>query len=65
MVSYQAWTSTVFEVAKADGARIEDISDGSNVVSVAAEVWQDRKEELRTATAAEARDIAQQEIRVD
>jgi len=65
MVTYQAWTSTVFEVAKQDGAQFENISDGSSVVSIAAEVWQERKGELKTATAAEARDIARQEIQVE
>lgn len=62
MVSYQAWTSVFFEVAEADGAQIETIEDGAEVVSVAADVWNDRKSELSTATMAEARDVAQQEV---
>jgi len=65
MVTYQTWTSILFEVAKSEGAQFENISDGASVVNVAAEVWQERKEELATATAAEARDIARQEIEVE
>jgi hypothetical protein len=64
MVSYQAWTSILFEVVKEEGAEFENISDGGEVVSVGADVWQERKTELRTATRAEARDIARQEVSV-
>lgn len=62
MVSYQKWTSIAFEVSKEKGAQIEDISDGSNVVSVAADIWRDRREELSTSTVSEAKDVARQEI---
>lgn len=62
MVSYQRWTSLVFEVAKEKGAHIDDISDGSNVVAVGAAIWRDRKAELKAASVAEAREIARSEI---
>lgn len=64
MVTYQSWTATVFEVAKDEGAQFENISDGANVVSLAADIWRERGEELKTATAVEARNIARQEIEV-
>lgn len=64
MVSYQRWTSIVFDVAQSEGAQIDNIADGSSVISVAAEIWRDRRGELSTATIAEARDVARQEIDV-
>lgn len=60
MVSYQKWTSLVFEQVP-KSVRQDSATD---IVSVGADVWNDRKEELRTATIAEARQIAQQEIEV-
>lgn len=65
MVSYQTWTSIVFDVAKSEGARFENINDGAAVVSVAADVWNERGNQLKTATAAQARDVARQEIEVN
>lgn len=64
MVSYQKWTSIVFDVAKSKGAQFEGISDGQPVVQLASEVWQERKADLNTATDAEARRIAQDEVQV-
>lgn len=66
MVSYQTWTSLVFEVAKAEGAQFESIADGAVVIGdVASPVWSERKEELKTATRSEARNIARQEVEVE
>lgn len=54
----------MFEVAKNEGAQFENIDDGAEVIGVAADIWGERKQELRTATMAEARDIARQEVDV-
>lgn len=62
MVSYQRWTSIAFDVAKQQGADLG--TEQTNVISVAADVWNDRKSELSTATIAEARSIAENEITV-
>lgn len=64
MVTYPQFTSVVFDVATAEGAQFDSINDGQAVIKVAADVWQDRKEELQTATLAEARDVARQEVQV-
>lgn len=60
MVSYQKWTSIVFEQVP-ETVRKDSATD---IVSVGAEVWRDRKSELNTATVSEAKKIAQQEIEV-
>lgn len=63
MVSYQKWTQIAFEVA--GNAGMESSQENSrDLVSVAASVWNDRKEELSAATVSEARRIAQSEIHV-
>lgn len=64
MVSYPQFTSIVFDVATAEGAQFAGISDGQEVIGVAAEIWDERKDELSTATRSEARDVARQEVEV-
>lgn len=67
MVTYQKWTSIAYDVAKAKGANLEGTgtqSTNQSLVSLIAEVWNDRKDELSTATVSEAQAIAQQEISV-
>jgi hypothetical protein len=67
MVSYQRWTSVAYEVAKSKGANLEGTGTQTNnqdLIRVISEVWNDRKGELSTATVAEARDIARQEVTV-
>lgn len=64
MVSYQTWTSITFEVATQKGAQFENISDSAVFIQdVAAPIWKDRPG-LKTATRAEARQVAQSEISV-
>lgn len=65
MVSYQAWTSIVFDVAQSEGASFGNIRDGQNVVGVSSEIWNERKADLMTATESEARKIARNEIAVE
>ena len=50
MVSYQKWTSIVFQV--------HPEADATDVISVAASEWRTRKEALRCATVQEAREHA-------
>jgi hypothetical protein len=67
MVSYQTWTAIAYEAAKAQGATLEGpqtASTNRELLSVIAEIWTDRKDELSTATRTEAREIADQEISV-
>jgi hypothetical protein len=52
-----------FEVAKSKGMQNSQ-ENSANLISVASEVWNDRKDELSTATVAEAREIAEQELTV-
>ena len=67
MVSYQKWTSIAYEVARQKGAQIDGEGTqqtNQQLVSVIADVWNDRKEDLSTATVSEARTIARQELSV-
>lgn len=64
MVSYQRWTSIVFDVARQRGAQFGSIEDGQPVIRLAAEVWKDRKDEIAPVSVAEARDIALEEVEV-
>lgn len=67
MVSYQRWTSIGYEVARQKGATLEGAGtqeENQELVSLLAEVWNDRKDEIATSTVAEARDIARREIAV-
>lgn len=50
----------MFDVAESKGANVS--TEQTEIISVAAEVWQDRKPDLSTATVAEARRIADDEI---
>lgn len=63
MVSYQKWTQIAFEIARSKGmASSQETSQ--DLVSVAAEIWNERKVELSAATVAEAEEIAEEEIHV-
>jgi hypothetical protein len=67
MVSYQTWTSIGHDVAKSKGAVLTGSGTqrtNQELISVLADVWQDRKEELSTATRSEARAIAEEEVNV-
>lgn len=55
MVSYQKWTSIVFEIAG-------DENDAPDVISWAASEWRSRKDALQEATVAEARDHARSRL---
>lgn len=62
MVSYQRWTSICFEVARSKGAEFENIRESGEAVTIFAEIWNERKDELSRATMPEARAVAEQEI---
>lgn len=64
MVSYHSWVSIVFDTAKSKGAKIESTEDSRPVMSTAAEIWNDRKDELDTASESKAKQIATEEITV-
>jgi len=63
MVSYQRWTAIAFDVARSKGMQSSQ-ENSRDLVSVLAAVWRDRKDELSTATLAEAERIAKEEIHV-
>lgn len=63
MVTYQTWTSIAFDVASSKGMNSSQ-ENSADLVSVVADVWNDRKDELDTATKAQARQIAQEEITI-
>jgi hypothetical protein len=64
MVDYSKWISIVRTEAASQGAELSDFEENSNIVSVGAEIWNDRKQELKNATGREAENIAQEEISV-
>lgn len=67
MVSYQRWTSICYEVARQKGASLEGSGtqdENQALISLIAEVWNDRKDEISSSTVAESRRIAQAEITV-
>lgn len=57
MVTYQKFVSIVFDVMDSDSAETS-----AELMSWAAEAWSDNKEELKTATVAEARDAVQRAL---
>lgn len=63
MVQYSDWVSIVFDVAKAQGYRAS-FGNNSEVVQVAAAIWNDRKAELQAASRSAARRVAEEEVTV-
>lgn len=63
MVTYQKFTSIAFDVAESKGMTSSQ-ENSAELVSVVADIWQDRKDELQTATEGEAKRIAREEIQV-
>lgn len=63
MVSYQKWTQIAFEVARSKGM-VSSQENSQDLISVAADIWQERKDELSACTVANARQIAESEIAV-
>lgn len=63
MVKYTKWVSIVFDVAESQGFD-SSFADNSTAVSLAAEIWNDRKQELRSASVSTAREIAGEEVSV-
>lgn len=64
MVEYSQWVGIVRTEAVSQGADLSDFEENSNVVSVAADIWNDRKAELKAATGREAEQIAADEVTV-
>lgn len=65
MVSYQTWTSIVFEVVREKGGQFQNIDDGAQVVQLAADLWNVEKVDLQTATRNSAKTFARREIQVN
>lgn len=63
MVTYQRWTAIAFSEARSQGMESSQ-ENSQELISVVADVWNDRKDELKTATIAEAEKIAAEEISV-
>lgn len=64
MVDYEQWVGIVRSVAGAKGADLSDFDTNSQLVSVAAAVWRDRKPEIQSASQSRARGIADGEVNV-
>jgi len=63
MVSYQAFVSIYFETVQDRGAQINDISDGSTVMELAADAWNRNRRTLLRATSSKASDVALRHLR--
>lgn len=63
MVSYNEWVGIVFDVADSKGAE-NSFEKNASTLSVAADIWADRKAEIRPASESTARAIAEDEIAV-
>lgn len=63
MVTYSNWVSICFETARRKGFEAS-FEDNASVISVAAEVWNDRKQQLASASKSTAKSIADDEIHV-
>lgn len=55
MVTYQKFVSIMFDVVGSDSS-----DESAEIMSIAAETWNDNKDELETATVAEARQAVQE-----
>lgn len=64
MVSYRNWVSLVFETAKKKGAKTSEPGANPQILSLAAEIWRERKDELRQMSENSARGVAEQEVEV-
>jgi hypothetical protein len=63
MVSYQRWTEIAFRVARQKGMETSQ-ENSQNLISIVADVWNERKSELNAATVSQAENVAEQEISV-
>jgi hypothetical protein len=61
MVTYQKWTQVLFEVARESG--IDTGSRQTQIVSLAAEAWNNNKSDMSAATVSEAREAARRLLR--
>lgn len=64
MVDYSTWVSTVRTEAASQGADLSDFETNSDLISVAAAVWNDRKAELQAGSGRKAEQIAADEVTV-
>lgn len=64
MVDYSTWVSIVRSEADRQGADLTAFEENSAVVKVAAEVWNDRKGELSSASRTSAERVAGEEVSV-
>jgi hypothetical protein len=64
MVAYENWVSVCRSEADRQGADLNDFEVNSMVVSVAGEVWRDRKDEIERANQTRAKEIARSELTV-
>lgn len=62
MVEYDTWIAIVFEYVKVELNVDITFNEAQNVTSVAAEVWNDRRDELLRASRSEAMEIARSEV---
>lgn len=63
MVEYSEWVGIVFDVAKTQGYEAS-FEENNDVITVAAEIWNDNRTFLIGANEAQARRHAQSEVQV-
>lgn len=63
MVKYQEFVGIVFEVAQEKGFD-SSFQENASAVQTAAAIWQDRKQQLRSASKSTAKQIAAEEVEV-
>lgn len=64
MVEYSKWVSIVRSTAERKGADLSDFRMNSDVVSVAADIWNEQKPRLKAASVREAKQVADEEVSV-
>lgn len=65
MVKYAEWVSVVWKEARSQGLDDVTFEDSQSVTTVAADIWNDRKDDIKNADTATARQIAGDEVRIE
>ena len=67
MPRYNRWTSIAFDVAKSKGVQFtgNPPTAAGQIISVAADVWNENPDKYRNMTESQARDVLTREIQVE
>ena len=64
MVQYHDWVGIVRSTAERKGADLSKFDSNSDVIAVAADIWNDRKTEISPASRTKAQEIADEEVTI-